>query len=191
MCRLFGKSSETVMHISSGCPALAKSKYRIRHDIVGKYIHWLLLKKHGIPTRNKCYSHALNVVTKTDDVKVAMCWDKPIKTDRKVNYNKPDVVVIDREENTWYIVDFTIPMDQHIKEKKEEKINSNMALAAEVRRYFRVKTVIAPIVLGELGTVPEKISESLEKLEIEDVIGSLQTATMTFTTAILVRVLNI
>ena len=82
-------------------------------------------------------------------------------------------------------------MDQHIKEKKEEKINSNMALAAEVRRYFRVKTVIAPIVLGELRTVPEKLSESLEKLEIEDVIGSLQTATMTFTTAILVRVLNI
>ena len=41
------------MHLSSGCPVLAKSKYRIRHDIVGKYIHWLLLKKYGIPTGNK------------------------------------------------------------------------------------------------------------------------------------------
>ena len=49
MCRLSGESSETVMHPSSGCPVLAKSKYLIRHDIVGKNIHWLLLKKHEIP----------------------------------------------------------------------------------------------------------------------------------------------
>ena len=44
MCRLCGESSKTVMHLSSGCPVLAKSKYRIRHDIVRKYIHWFLLK---------------------------------------------------------------------------------------------------------------------------------------------------
>ena len=53
MCRLCGESRETVMHLSSGCPVLAKSKYRIQHDVVGKHIHCLLLKKHGIPTRNK------------------------------------------------------------------------------------------------------------------------------------------
>ena len=53
MCRLGGESRETVMHLSSGYPVLAKSKYRIQHCVVGKHIHWLLLKKHGIPTRNK------------------------------------------------------------------------------------------------------------------------------------------
>ena len=51
--------------VSSGCPVLAKSKYPIRHDIIrqGKHIHWLLLKKHGIPTENMWYSHVPNVVT--------------------------------------------------------------------------------------------------------------------------------
>ena len=29
------------------------------------------------------------------------------------------MVVIDREENTWYIVDFATPMDHHVKEKEE------------------------------------------------------------------------
>ena len=48
-----------------------------------------------------------------------------------------------------------------------------MDLAAEVRRQFSVKTVIVPIVLGALGTVLAKRSESLKKLEIEDIIGSL------------------
>ena len=39
MCRLCGKLSEKVMHLSSGFLVLTKSKYRIRHDIVGKHIH--------------------------------------------------------------------------------------------------------------------------------------------------------
>ena len=60
-----------------------------------------------------------------------------------------------------------------------------MDLAAGVRRQFRVKIVIVPIVLGALGTVPAKLSKSLEKLEIDNVIGSLQTAVLISTTAIL------
>ena len=191
VCRLFGESSETLMYLSSGCPMLAKLKYRIQHDIGGKHIHWLLLKKHGIPTGNKWYSHVPNVVTETDDGKVTIYWDKPIKTDRKVSYNRPDVIVIYREENTWYSGDFVIPMDHHVKEKEEEKIDKYMDFATEVRRQFRVKTVIVPIVLGDLGTVPAELSKSLEKLEIDDVIGSLQTAVLISTTAILRRVLNL
>ena len=52
-CRLCVESSETAMHLSNGSPALAKSKYPIRHDLVGKHIQWIILKKHGIPTKNK------------------------------------------------------------------------------------------------------------------------------------------
>ena len=49
-----------------------------------------------------------------------------------------------------------------------------MDLAAEVSRQFRVKTAFVPIVLGALvGTILAKLSESLEKLEIEGVIRSL------------------
>ena len=179
------------MHLSIGCPVLAKSKYRIRHDIVGKHIHWLSLKKYEIPTGNKWYSHVPNVVTETYDGKVTIYWYKPNKTDRRVKCDRPVVVVIDRKENTWYIVDFAIPMDHHFKENEEEKINKYIDLTAEVRRQFRVKTVIVPIVLGALGTVPAKLSESLEKLELEDAIGNLQTSVLLSTTAILRRVLNL
>ena len=132
-----------------------------------------------------------NAVTETDHGNVAIYWDQPIKTDRKVSYNRPDVVVIGREEKTWYIVDFAIPMDHHVKEKEGEKIDKYMDLAAEVRSQFRVKTVIVPIVLGAQGTVPAKLSKSFENLEIDDVIGSLQTAVLISTTATLRRVLNL
>ena len=106
MCRLCGKLSETVMHLSSGCLALSKPKYIIRDDIVGKHIQCLLLKKYGIPAANEWHNHVLNVVTDRDDDKITIYSDKPIKTDKKVSYsyNRPDVVVIDREEDTSYIL---------------------------------------------------------------------------------------
>ena len=99
--------------------------------------------------------------------------------------------MIDREENTWYIVDFVIPVDYHIEEKEEEKTDKYMDLAAEVRRQFREKKVILPIVLRALGTVSAKLSEMLKKLDIEDIIGSLQTVALISSTAILRRVLNL
>ena len=99
--------------------------------------------------------------------------------------------MIDREENTWYIVDFVIPMDYHIEEKEEEKTDKYMDLAAEVRRQFREKKVILPIVLRALGTVSAKLSEMLKKSDIEDIIGSLQTVALISSTAILRRVLNL
>ena len=104
---------------------------------------------------------------------------------------RPDVVVVDREENTWYIVDFAIPMDHHVKEKEEERTDRYMDLAAEIRRQFREKIVIVPIVLAALGTVPVKLLKFLEKLEIDDVIGSLKTGVLISATAILRKVLNL
>ena len=81
-------------------------------------------------------------------------------------------------------------MDYYVKRKKEEKIDKYMDLAAEVRKKFRVKTLIVPTVLGALRTVPAKLSEKLKKLKMKDIIGNLQTAVLISTTAILRRVLN-
>ena len=55
-------------------------------------------------------------------------------------------------------------------------------MTVEVRRQFKVMTVIVPIVLGVLGTVSTKLLESLEKEEIEDIIGRLKTAVLISTT---------
>ena len=66
-----------------------------------------------------------------------------------------------------------------------------MDLSAEVRRLIRLKIVIVPIVLRTLETVPAKLSELLEQLDIEHIIGSLQTDVLMSTKAILRTVLNI
>ena len=47
-CRLCGKFDETAMHLASGCGELAKRQYLIRHDGMGKRVHWELCKKYEI-----------------------------------------------------------------------------------------------------------------------------------------------
>ena len=101
-----------------------------------------------------------------------------MKTDKNMSYNIADVVLIERDEKMWYTMDFAIPMNLIMLKKKRRGRLMYIDLTAEVRRQFTVKAVIVPIILGALGTVPAKLSESLENLEIKDVIGSLQTAVL-------------
>ena len=115
---------------------LAQSKYRIQHGIVGKHVHLLLLKKHAIPTGNKWSCHVPNVVAETDDGKATIYRDKPIKNDKKVSYNRPDVKVIDKEEKTWCHVSLRFQWIM------EEKIDKYIDFTTEVRRQFMVKTMI-------------------------------------------------
>ena len=60
-----------------------------------------------------------------------------------------------------------------LKKRKIKNIDKYMDFAAEVREQFRVKTVIVPITVGALGTVPAKLSKLMEILVKDDVIESL------------------
>ena len=97
------------------------------------------------------------------------------------------MVMIDRE-NTWYIVNFAIPIGHHVKEKEEEKIDKYMDLVAEVRRKFVVNSDCTDC-FRSFGDSPSKTIRITQK--IEDIIESLNTAVLISTTAILRRVLKL
>ena len=190
-CRLCGQSNETVMHIVGGCATLAGKEYMARHDRVGSHIHWLMLKKYNITCAEKWYNHVPQSVTVSEDGKVVILWDNQIQTDRKVHHNKPDILIKDNRARIWYIIDFAVPMDHRVELKETEKKHKYMDLATELRRQYHVKTKIIPFVIGALGTVPKNLEDSFETLEIPDVTGSLQTAALLGSAAILRRVLGV
>ena len=67
-----------------------------------------------------------------------------------MSYNRLDVVVIDREESILHNVDFKVMY---------EKIDKYMDFAVEVRRQFRVKTVIEPIFFRSFGDTQRELSQ--------------------------------
>ena len=108
MCRLCGKFQESVRHIVSSCGELAKKQYTIRHDKMGSRIHWELCKKYGINCEDKWFNHVPSTVCSDKDGKIEIFWDKEI--DLGVPENRPDVVVVDKEQKKWTLIDFSVPL---------------------------------------------------------------------------------
>lgn len=50
-------------------------------------------------------------------------WDQPIITDRPVQHNRPDIIVINKEKQTCSIIDFSVPLDDNIGKASKEKFS--------------------------------------------------------------------
>ena len=89
-CRLCNKNIESVTHIISPCPNLAKNQYRKRHDKVPKKAHWLLCKKFHLECNEKWYEHVPDSVLENEGCKIL--WDFPNQTDKVIEHRRPDIV---------------------------------------------------------------------------------------------------
>ncbi len=138
-CRVCRKPEriETVSHLASGCGELAKKQYKIRHDKMGTRIHWELCKKYGIECAGKWYEHVPGSVCRNGTGDVEIWWDRTVETGRRLAHNRPDVVVINRRERKWTLVDFSVPLDKNVLTKENEKLLNYTPLAQEVRRLYR------------------------------------------------------
>jgi hypothetical protein len=68
-CRLCKEYEETIDHLISRYPTLAKNEYIIRHDKVSTHLHYSISKKLGTETAENWYSHIPNPVTEHEDAK--------------------------------------------------------------------------------------------------------------------------
>ena len=191
MCRMCGKSAETVGHLTSGCGMLAQREYRRRHDRMGLRVYWELCGKYGIKRSDRWYEEVPDDVRVSSDGQYEIWWDRAVITTKKLEHNRPDVVVIDRLLRWGWIVDFAVPFDNNVVRKEDEKIYNYENLTTELRGMYGLSTaIVVPIVVGSLGVVSSRLAGNLKKLGIGDVIGGLQTSAIIGTAAILRKVLK-
>ena len=53
-----------------------------------------------------------------ENEKCKIFLDFAIQTDKEIEHREPDIVVIDKENREWKIMDTAVPVDQHIKVKE-------------------------------------------------------------------------
>ena len=191
MCRVCGEYVETVGHLVSACSALAQTEYKRRHDKMGLRVYWELCGNYGLKRSEKWWEEVPDAVRLREDEKVEIWWDRKVHTpDKRIQHNRPDVVIVDRERKKWTFVDFAVPYDGNVASKERDKVTAYQELAAEVGRMERVKVETVPIVVGALGVVTSGVVGWLKKLGIGDVVGGLQVSALTSTAAILRKVLK-
>jgi hypothetical protein len=94
-CRLCQQFDETIGHIMSACPILAKEQYIKRHVRVCAQLH---CKETGeqLDKKNHRNEHEPKSVETSQGGKVATLWNQQIQTDRTIPINKPDIIIRDK-----------------------------------------------------------------------------------------------
>jgi hypothetical protein len=113
-CRLCQQFDETIDHIISACPMLAKEQYVKRHDKVSAQIHFNICKEKGVQLDKKhWYEHVPKSVVTNQGGKVTMLWNQQGQTDRTNPNNKPDIIIRDNEKGTCMLIDIAISGDRN------------------------------------------------------------------------------
>ena len=106
MCRKCNQKMETINHIISECPALAQNEYKRRHDTVAKTLHWKICKEYNLPSSDKWYEHTPEKVVENDRAKIL--WDYDVRTDHRIQARKPDLILVNKENQKVALIDVAI-----------------------------------------------------------------------------------
>ena len=163
-CRMCGKQEETLTHILGSCESISESLYlKYRHNQVGKIVYQEFLENNGVKTQAPAWKP--KEVMKTGDLE--LWWDKKIHVTNKVEHNRPDLIIWDRNKNKCKIIDFSVPLDGNVTRKEIEKVNNYVPLVNELQQMYRNYTYkIIPVVIGTSGTVSLSLKEHLKAVGI-------------------------
>ena len=106
---------------------------------MGLRVYWELCRKYGIKYAGVCYKKVPYEVRVSEDGKVEIWWYRSVKTTRKLEHNRPDITVLDRVARKWTFVDFSIPWDKNVINKKDEKITI-LTLLYKAQNILRIVT---------------------------------------------------
>ena len=117
-------------------------------------------------------------------------WVFDIQTDHLIWARRPDLIIINKKETIYKIVDFTVLDDHRIKLKKSEKKDKYLKLARVLKKLWNTKVTIIPNVISAPGTFTKGLTKGPEKLEIRGRVETIQTTALLRSARILKRVLE-
>jgi len=89
-------------------------------------------------------------------------WDVPVITDRTILTNWPDIVLHDKKEKTWLLIDGTIPVGSIFNIKENGKQSKYKYLEIELSRMWKEKTKFVPVIIGALGKIKKGLDQNLQ-----------------------------
>ena len=79
---------------------------------------------------------------------VKLLWDFKIQKDHRIDHNKPDIVVLDRQSRSYLIIVVACPFDTRVTKKEQEKVENYQDLKREIERVWNCHEVkIIPIII--------------------------------------------
>ena len=128
---------QTVDPILSACPTIVNPEYLQRHDQVASFIHWKLCKNFDLPQTEKSFEHTPQPATESTEVTI-LYSNNTINIDRKIEANRPEITIKNFEENTYIMIDVTVPADKNIYFKQFHKLSKYIELETELTKMWKL-----------------------------------------------------
>ena len=97
---------------------------------------------------------------------------------------------MEKNTNKCLIIDVACPVDNNLILKRNEKLDNYSELRLEIARMWGKETLIVPIIIGALGSIPNDLEYNLKKLDISYNVETLQKSVLLGTANILTKVLS-
>ena len=174
--RLYGDRDETTNHISE-YSKLVQKENKIRHDEVGKLIHWELCKKFKFDHTNKWFLHNPASVLENETYK--LLWNFDIQTNHQISARRPDLIIINNNKKDENLQNCGLCCPGWLQSKIERKKEKYLNLVKELKnKLWNMIMTFVPIVIDALGTVTEGLIKGLGVSEIRRWAETTQTTAL-------------
>ena len=117
-----------------------------------------------MPVSKNTREYQAEKVSENDEVKIL--WDFWVQTDRHLEHNTQDTVVIE-QRNVW-IIELTIPGDARVENKELKTLTKYRDLAIEISCLWKKHTSVVPVVIGAWGTISRNFTQYYKQLQISE-----------------------
>ena len=160
--RLCQQFDETIDHIISACPILAKEQYTKRHNSVCAQLHF------------------------------NMCNETGVQMDKKhwFEHEPKSVETSKGSKGTCMLIDVAISRDRNVIKKEAEKILKYKNLTIEIQCMWKVKTRVIPVIIGATGTISKSFRKYISNIPGNHEVKELRKTAILGTAHILRKVLT-
>ena len=147
------------------CHVLLKTEYFKRRDGMMRVIYCYLLQKLGFVEEVVEWNRNDYVEKFKENDTYKLYWDFVFDTERSVEYNRPDIVVILKETKEMILVEGSTPGDMNLTSRINDKCGKYFELASELKALHDLKSFkLIDIIIGATGTVMGSTKKNFQEL---------------------------
>ncbi|KAL6120431.1 hypothetical protein NUSPORA_02843 [Nucleospora cyclopteri] len=107
--------------------------------------------RYGLKSSKKICNHSVQEIVCNEDVEIRV--DNRIKTNVKIQCNKPDLFIHDKRKNLITLIEVGITSQDNLQTVETEKLKKYGLLANELSLIYKCKVEIIPFVLTWDGVI--------------------------------------
>jgi hypothetical protein len=124
-----------------------------------------LVVKFNLLKNTQPHSYTPESCLENDNYK--LYFDRTVLTDIHIKHNRPDIIILNRQQKQAYLLDIAVPNSRNIIQTYNTKINKCLDLSAAMRNLWCLeKNSILPLIISATGIVPQSLFKNLKILDL-------------------------